>query len=426
MIGPSNGSVSLGTDGAFTYTPNSGFVGTDSFAYQLDDSTGLTATTTVTITVDSGLSAGGLHLGTTPTLGIWNMTVGAPANAALEPDHDLDGNPGITVTTNGARSTRTWVRNITGTALALNGPATLELWSTIEGFEDDESGHPEVTLSDCNILGSDCVTIRNTDVHMNNYNRGVADWVQVDIALGNITHTFPVGRQLRLAIEHRHNDLWIAATGNRPSRLAYTLANTAPIAADDTAPSVLEDAAPTNINVLANDTDTNLDTTSVTINTPPTLGTATPRPDGTIDYEPTADATGADSFVYRVCDTGGLCTTATVAIAITPVNDPPAFNAGADITISSADPFFSQPGWATGIVAGPANETSQVLSFTVIAADPALFSAQPALSRTGTLSFIPSGTTGNTTITIQLADNGGTTNGGDNTAAPRTVIITVT
>ncbi len=426
IIGPSNGTLALGTNGAFTYTPTNGFVGTDSFTYQLDDTTGLTSTTTVTITVDSGLTGGGLYLGTTATLGIWNMTIGAPADATTEPDHDLDGNPGITVARSGARSTSTWVRSITGTALALDGPVTLELWSTIEDFEDDEDGHPDITLYDCNDLGTDCVTVRRTHVHMNDYNRGVANWVEVDISLGNVTHTFAAGRQLRLDIEHRHNDLWIAASGGRPSRLAYTLANTAPIAADDTVPTVLEDSARTNIDVLANDTDTNLDTTSVTITTSPTRGTATPQPDGTIDYQPTPDANGADNFTYRVCDTSGLCATATVTIAITPVNDPPAFDAGTDINIDASDPPFSEPGWATGIITGPANESSQTLSFTVVATDPTLFSVQPALTPTGTLSFTPSGTPGNTTITIQLTDNSGTANGGNNAAPPRTVAITLT
>ena len=237
IVGPSNGTLTLAIDGAFTYTPNNGFIGVDSFTYRLDDSTGLTADATVTITVDSGLSAGALYLGVTPGLGTWNMTVGAPANTTPEPDHDIDGNPGITVATRGPLATRTWVQDITGTTLDLNGPVALELWSTIEDFETDEDGHPDITLYDCDSLGAGCVTVGSAHVHIDDYNGGVADWVKVDVSLGNVTHTFPVGRQLRLQIEHRHNDLWIAASGDRPSRLTYTIASAAPIAADDTAPS---------------------------------------------------------------------------------------------------------------------------------------------------------------------------------------------
>ncbi|HEY0519770.1 MAG TPA: Ig-like domain-containing protein, partial [Ilumatobacteraceae bacterium] len=316
IAGPSNGTLILGTDGAFTYTPNVGFVGTDAFTYELNDSTGLTATTTVTITIDSGLSTGGLYLGNTSTLGTWNMTVAPPGNATPEPDFDLDGNPGITVAKDGALSTKTWIRNISGSPLALNGPFTVELWSTIEAFRPNAAGHPDITLFDCNTLGLACVTLDHTSVHMPSYNGGVADWVKVDVSLANITHTFAVGRQLRVQVKEGHNDLWIATSAARPSRLIYTIANTAPVAANDFA-TMLEDSGTTNINVLANDTDSNLDATTVTITTPAAKGTAVPLVDGTINYQPNADANGADSFAYQVCDTGGLCDTATVTINIT-------------------------------------------------------------------------------------------------------------
>jgi len=46
-----NGAVALGTDGAFTYTPNTGFVGTDTFTYDLSDGNGGTDTAVVTITI---------------------------------------------------------------------------------------------------------------------------------------------------------------------------------------------------------------------------------------------------------------------------------------------------------------------------------------------------------------------------------------
>jgi len=48
---PANGTVSVNADGSFTYIPDEGFSGTDSFAYTITDTFGLTATATVTITV---------------------------------------------------------------------------------------------------------------------------------------------------------------------------------------------------------------------------------------------------------------------------------------------------------------------------------------------------------------------------------------
>ena len=49
---PSNGSVSLNANGAFTYTPDASFSGDDSFTYTVDDGNGGTDSATVTVTVE--------------------------------------------------------------------------------------------------------------------------------------------------------------------------------------------------------------------------------------------------------------------------------------------------------------------------------------------------------------------------------------
>lgn len=51
---PLNGTVVLNSDGTFTYIPNSGFFGSDSFTYSVCDADGLCDTATVTITVEEG------------------------------------------------------------------------------------------------------------------------------------------------------------------------------------------------------------------------------------------------------------------------------------------------------------------------------------------------------------------------------------
>ena len=51
FVQPSNGNVVRNNDGTFTYTPNGGFAGSDSFTYTMTDGDGDTATATVTITV---------------------------------------------------------------------------------------------------------------------------------------------------------------------------------------------------------------------------------------------------------------------------------------------------------------------------------------------------------------------------------------
>jgi hypothetical protein len=96
-----------------------------------------------------------------------------------------------------------------------------------------------------------------------------------------------------------------------------------PPVADDDAVTVAEDSATTAIDVLTNDSDPDLDPSTVSVTDPPTRGVAVPQPDGTIDYTPTPDESGADTFQYEVCDTHGACSRATVAVTITAMPDAP-------------------------------------------------------------------------------------------------------
>ncbi|MCA9977588.1 MAG: cadherin-like domain-containing protein, partial [Anaerolineales bacterium] len=48
---PSHGTLNLNADGSFTYTPNAGFTGNDSFKYKANDGSNYSYVATVTITV---------------------------------------------------------------------------------------------------------------------------------------------------------------------------------------------------------------------------------------------------------------------------------------------------------------------------------------------------------------------------------------
>ena len=92
--------------------------------------------------------------------------------------------------------------------------------------------------------------------------------------------------------------------------MTVTRVNDGPVAVDDAA-TTAEDTA-VSIAVLANDTDLDGDTLSVTSVTAPAHGTAAVNPDGTITYTPAANYNGADSFSYTVGDGNGGSATATV------------------------------------------------------------------------------------------------------------------
>jgi hypothetical protein len=83
--------------------------------------------------------------------------------------------------------------------------------------------------------------------------------------------------------------------------------------------------------------------------------------------------------------------------------------------------------WATAITPGPVGESGQALSFILTNNNTSLFSSQPALAPDGTLTFtLAPNETGSATVTVVLKDDGGTNNGGVDSAPPRTFTITVT
>ena len=167
-----------------------------------------------------------------------------------------------------------------------------------------------------------------------------------------------------------------------------------------------------------------------TIVTPPAHGALVPASPGSANqtYTPEANYHGPDSFTYEVND-GRLDSNevGTVTLTVTARNDAPSFTKGADVTVIENSGAHSQTGWATAISAGGPDEAGQTLTFNVTNnTNAALFSVAPAVAANGTLTFTPAtDANGSATITLTLSDDGGTANGGADTSAPQTFLITV-
>ena len=205
--------------------------------------------------------------------------------------------------------------------------------------------------------------------------------------------------------------------------------NRPPVAVAD-AFATLEDTALTvpAPGVLGNDTDPDGNPVTAQLVTGPTRGTLTLNPNGSFSYTPNANANGSDSFTYNAFD-GQVPSQlpATVTIAITPVNDVPAFTRGADQTVlEDAGAQVVNP-WATGIDDGDP-EATQALSFEITGnSNAALFNAGPSISPTGVLSYTPAvNANGTAAITLRIRDDGGTANGGVDASATQTFNLTVT
>jgi hypothetical protein len=156
---------------------------------------------------------------------------------------------------------------------------------------------------------------------------------------------------------------------------------------------------------------------------------------GALSYTPAANASGSATITVTAHDDGGTAgggidtsSPTTFALTIDPVNDAPTFSAGGNVTVlENAGP--QSAAWASNISAGPPDEASQLVHFTSTNDNGSLFTAggQPAVGPTGTLTFTPaSGASGSANVTVQLHDDGGTTNGGVDTSAPVTFVLSVT
>jgi uncharacterized repeat protein (TIGR01451 family) len=173
-------------------------------------------------------------------------------------------------------------------------------------------------------------------------------------------------------------------------------ANTPPDAANDTA-TTAEDT-PVNVPVTANDNDVDLDSLTVTGHTNGAFGTVSCTASA-CTYTPGLNFNGADSFTYTVEDGSGGSDTATVAVTVTPVNDPPKFTAAGRNTSQTV----------------PVGGTLQALSASDVDNDPPTYSLvsgtlPPGVTLTsgGALTG-PANAPGTYPVVIQVSDgNGGT------------------
>jgi hypothetical protein len=202
-----------------------------------------------------------------------------------------------------------------------------------------------------------------------------------------------------------------------------TNVNDKPVAQPDTY-TVNEDGTLTvpAAGVLANDSDQDAATTlTAVLNSAPLHAASFAlNPDGSFNYSPAPNYNGVDTFSYHVNDGALDSDVVLVTINITAVNDAPSFTGGGNVN-SPEDAPYSAP-WATGISAGPGDESGQTLTFNVSNDANALFSVQPAIAPDGTLTFTPAlNAFGIANVTVTLSDNGG----GTNTSGPVNFTITI-
>ena len=155
---------------------------------------------------------------------------------------------------------------------------------------------------------------------------------------------------------------------------------------------------------------------------------------GTLTYTPAANANGIATVTVSLTDDGGTANggvdtsgAETFTITVTAVNDVPGFVKGSSQTVLEDSGAQSVANWATGMSAGPADESGQTLTFQVTNDNDEIFSVQPAIDSAGMLTYTPSSDRyGSATVTVRLRDSGGTVQGGINLSAAQTFSLNVT
>ncbi len=148
----------------------------------------------------------------------------------------------------------------------------------------------------------------------------------------------------------------------------------------------------------------------------------------TLKWTPPPDTFGSSVEAFKVRAVAGgqdSSTNVSVNFSVTGVNDEPSFNDGPDVTVLEDSGAYAAA-WATAITAGP-QEGGQTVHFVVTNNNNSLFSAGPAVSASGALTFTPApNKNGSATVSVKIADDGGTANGGDDESPIQTFTITVT
>jgi ELWxxDGT repeat protein/VCBS repeat-containing protein len=340
---PPHGTVTLSTDGSFTYTPQAGFHGTDTFTYTAHDGADDSAATSVTIDVNS-----------LPTVADDSYSMDEDAILAiaadaglLANDSDIDGDP-LTAVLVAEPSNGTLILSADGAFeytpnADFNGLDTFT-YAASDGFAETAEVTVTITVQPVN----DAPTAVGEK-----YRIEVGGVLVVETAGGVLANDSDIDGDSLTAVltgEPIHGAVTWHADGSftyvpvagfhGTDTITYTVsdgADTSPEAVatiDVNSPAngladayaVDEDTVLTvdaASGVLANDSDIDGDALTATTLSEPANGMLSLAPDGSFEYTPNPDFYGTDAFVYTANDGFADSTETTVTITIYPVNDAP-------------------------------------------------------------------------------------------------------
>jgi VCBS repeat-containing protein len=340
-LGPSHGTVTLNLDGSFQYTPDADFNGTDYFIYDVNDGTADSNLASVTITVDpvnDGAPVAVNDAYTTDEDVILNVV----APGVLSNDTDVDGDTLTAVLDTGPIS-GTLTLNLDGSFqyapdADFNGTDTFS-YVAVDGFVASNVATVTITVDPVNdgspvAVNDDYTT--DEDVTLNVVASGVlGNDTDVDgDTLTAVLDTGPISGTLTLNLDGSfqytpNTDFYGTDTFSYVANDSFVTSNVATVTITvdpvNDAPVAVDDSYTTNQNtslnvavpgVLVNDTDTDGDTLTASLETNPSNGSLTLNLDGSFEYIPDAGFTGTDIFTYAANDSTVDSNFATVTINV--------------------------------------------------------------------------------------------------------------
>jgi len=254
-ISTPKGTLSMLSNGEFTYNPVVGFLGVDTFIYELCDISPniLCDSGVVTFIIQEDLTQDRAPIAQDDLLGIeMNGTLNGNL---LENDSDPEGTP------------------LTLNLVTISGPSNGIINLQVNGLFE--------YTPNAGFVGQDIFVYEVTDA------AGKSSAAQVEVNVYSFNNNIP----------EAYPDYTTTLSGNL-----------------------------IDINVIENDKDIDRDALSLTVTPiiPPTNGTVIMLSNGVVRYKPTSGFTGTDSFTYEICDNISGCSNATVQIKV--VADTPLIN----------------------------------------------------------------------------------------------------
>ncbi|MFC2152917.1 Ig-like domain-containing protein, partial [Bacteroidota bacterium] len=336
VTSPTNGLITVNIDNTITYTPNTSYIGTDNFDYEVCDGDGDCAIATVTITIkvinnvpvavddnvtttmntnvnldvlanDTGLEDGILSVTeySSPTQGsitinVDNSITYAPNNWYVGSDSyqymatDVDGDYSIATVNVTIISEPNYfpLANDDSRGTTKNTDVIVDVLVNDTGLEN---GGLTLTIESGPLNGSAVINVDNTITYTPN-----TDYLGTD-----------------------NFDYQVCDIDGDCSTATVTITvketNYVPVAVDDNASTLMNTAV--NVDVLSNDTGLEDGVSSVTEYTSPLHGSIVINADHSITYTPNNWYVGSDSYEYMVSDIDGDYSIARVSITITAVPD---------------------------------------------------------------------------------------------------------